>query len=532
MGEHASDVVVVGSGAAGMMAALRSAVGGASVTVLEASDLFGGTSATSGGGMWLPMSRPAREAGVEDSPEAVKTYLAYLTDGVVAEAVLDAYVETAPTIIDFIEANTALTFYVDLERPDVKAHFPGGIPFGRLHAPNLYELDRLGALRPRLRQPDWERRTTAEGRAKGGGMEAVTQQEMMHFEQGGNPQGWIPLSRERVARGIVPRGCALIGAMLETVAARGSTLVTGARARELVMDGGRVAGVVAEVDGERRTYRAGSGVVLAAGGFEWNDDLWRGLVRVPVRNPLSPPYNRGDALLMAQKAGARLALLDQVWWATSAGGQPGQIAVNLAGRRFVNECTAYDFGKAIQFFDLHTYRHPNIPAYVISNRPLNLADSDIDALGRQVGHVDAASAPTLRELAEKLGMDADGLERTVAAFDRHAARGEDPEFGRGQAPFDLWRKLDRTLPNPALAPIGTSGPFYAQRIGNHLFGTKGGPVIDEHARIVDYDGKPIPGLYGAGNSVASPFGLAYPGGGGSLGPGVTFGYRAGAALTA
>ena len=437
MGERASDVVIVGSGAAGMMAALRSVIGGAKVTLLEASDLFGGTSATSGGGMWLPRSRPAREAGVEDSREAVKTYLMYLTNGVTDEAVIDAYVDTAPTIIDFIEANTALTFYVDMERPDVKALLPGAVKFGRLHAPNLYDTHRLGDLRPKLRQPDWERRTTPQGRAQGGGMEAVTQQEMQQFEESGNPSGWIELSRERVAKGIVPRGCALIGAMLETVAGKGSELVTNARARELVFDNGRVTGVVAEVDGERRTYRANAGVVLAAGGFEWNKALWRGLVRVPGANPLSPPYNRGDALLMAQKAGARLALLDQVWWSTSAGGQPGQIAVNLAGKRFVNECTAYDFGKALQHFDLHTYRHPNLPAYAISNRPLSLSDTDVDALGKQVAHTDAASAPTLRELAEKVGIDADQLERTVAEFDRHAAKGEDPEFGRGRSPIDL-----------------------------------------------------------------------------------------------
>ena len=536
MSEREADVVVVGSGAAGMMAALRSAIGGAQVTLLEVSDKFGGTSAISGGGMWLPRTKLAREAGVKDSREDVKKYLMHLTKGVSDESVIDRFIDTAPLIIDYIEQHTALRFYVDLERPDYKGgpDFPGSSDYGRLVAPKLYELRRLGDLRPRLRQPDWEAR--AKGTWKPGdppGMEAVTQQEMQQFEESGNKSGWVELSRERVAKGIVPRGCALIGAMLEVVAKHDAHLCTNARGLELTTEKGRVTGVVAEVDGERRTFSARSGVVLAAGGFEHNKELWRGLVRVPDVSPLSPPYNRGDALRMAQQVGARLALLDQVWWSVNAGNNPGQLVVNRSGRRFINEGITYnDYGKVLGYFDPHTYEFPNIPSYVISNRPLALSDSDVNQLGKQMGHVDAASAPTLRELAQKLGVDADNLEATVAEFDRHAALGTDPQFGRGVAPWDRWRKLDKTLPNPSLAPLGTKGPFYAQRVAARCFGTKGGAVIDDHARVLDFEGTPIPGLYGAGNAIASPFGLAYPGGGGTLAPAVTFGYLAGESLTA
>jgi 3-oxosteroid 1-dehydrogenase len=516
MTEPASDVVVVGSGGAAMMAALRSAIGGAQVTVLEASDLFGGTTAISGGGMWLPLTRLADQAGVKDSPAAVKEYLTYLTKGVTDETVIDRFIETAPKIIDFLEEHTALRFYVDTERPDY-TNFPGSAACGRLVAPKLYELSRLGELRPRLRQPDWEWRT--KNSAGAGGMEAVTQQEMQQFAESGNPAGWIELSRQRVADGIVPRGCALIAGMLEVVATHGARLLTNARARELVMAGGAVTGVVAEVDGEMRTFPAKAGVVLAAGGYEWNKDLWRGLVRVPGVTPLSPPYNRGDALRMAAQAGARLALLDQVWWSITAGGQPGQLVVNRSGRRFMNECITYnDYGKVLGYFDPHTYDFPNLPAYVISNRPPALPDPD------------TASASTLRELGAKIGVDPGHLEATVEEFDRPAAEGEDPVYHRGVAGWDRWRKLDRALANPALAPLGSAGPFYAQRIVMRCFGTKGGPVIDDHARILGFDGSPIPGLHGAGNSVASPFGLAYPGGGGTIAPAVTFGYLAGEAL--
>jgi hypothetical protein len=292
--------------------------------------------------------------------------------------------------------------------------------------------------------------------------------------------------------------------MLEVVAARGARMFTSARALELTMDRGRVTGVVVDVAGERRTFRGTAGVVLAAGGFEWNEDLWRGLVRVPGVVRMSPPDNRGDGLRMAQRAGARLALLDQVWWSITAGGQPGQLVVNRSGRRFMNECIAYnDYGKILGYFDPHTYQFPNIPAYVISSRPLEPAD---------------ASAPTLRELGEAIGVDAASLEATVAEFDKHAELGEDPAFGRGVAGWDRWRKLDKTLANPALAPLGSAGPFYAQLVVARCFGTKGGPVINSDAQIVAMDGTPIPGLFGAGNAVASIFGAAYPGGGATLGP--------------
>src|SRR5258706_572768 len=197
---------------------------------------------------------------------------------------------------------------------------------------------------------------------------------------------------------------------------------------------------------------------------------------------------------MAQRAGARLALLDQVWWQAGGGQQPGQIAVNRAGRRFCNESLGYDFGKALAYFDPHTYQFANLPAYTISNRPLALSDTDIDNLGKQVENVDGASAPSLRELAAKIGVNADNLEATVVEFDRNAVKGVDPVFGRGDSAWDRWRKLDKTLINPCIAPLGTAGPFHAQRIVPRLFGTKGGPVIDDHARIVDFDGTPIPGL--------------------------------------
>jgi 3-oxosteroid 1-dehydrogenase len=534
MGEHDVDVVVVGSGAAGSTAALRSTLGGARVTMLEVADVFGGTSAISGGGMWIPLTRLADEAGVKDSPEEVKAYLSYLTKGIIAEAVIDAYIQTAPKVIDYLTETTALEFYVDTERPDYKTTFPGASGYGRLIAPKLYELSRLGDLRPLLRQPDWEARTAGE-RKRGGpaGMEAVTQQEMEQYAKSDDPMAWVELSRERVAKGIVPRGCALIGSMLEVIAKNGGHLINNARARKLLIeDDGRVTGVIAEVNGEMQRFKAAKGVVIAAGGFEHNDTLWNGLIRTPRRDPISPPFNRGDSLLLEQQAGARLALLDQATWAMAQGGQPGQMVVNRAGKRFINECLAYnDWGKVYGYFDPHTYDFPNVPSYIVSNKPFEPGDADPNRLGKVMAPGEAASASTLRELAGLIDVDPSGLEATVAEFDRNATEGKDPDFGRGEAAWDRWRKYDKTYPNPTLAPLGNEGPFYATEVVARLFGTRGGAVIDEHARIVDFEDEPIPGLFGAGAAICSPFGHSYPGGGGTLGPAVTFGYLAGEYLT-
>ena len=238
---------------------------------------------------------------------------------------------------------------------------------------------------------------------------------------------------------------------------------------------------------------------------------------------------------MGQQAGALTAMLDQVIWSFVAGSQPGQIVVNRSGRRFVNECIAYgDYGKVVGYFDAHTYDFPNIPSYIISNRPLAPADVNPNRLGSQATAHDAVvSASTLRELAELIGVDAPNLETTVAEFDRNAIEGKVPQFGRGVGAVGIrHRRFDKTYPNPALAPLGSTGPFYAQPVVARCFGTRGGPVIDEKARIINFEGQPIPGVFGAGNAVASPLGLAYPGGGGTLGPAITFGYIAGETLTA
>jgi succinate dehydrogenase/fumarate reductase flavoprotein subunit len=359
------------------------------------------------------------------------------------------------------------------------------------------------------------------------------------------------IARERIAQGIVGRGRALVGALLEACLAHGVTVLTGVRARRLILDGEAVAGVVAERAGAEVTYSAALGVVLASGGFEWNRELWDRFVGVPLDGPLSPPGNEGDGLLMALQAGAQVANLTEAWWmpGLAVPGEtydghprfrqgmvdkslPGAIVVNRAGRRFVNEALNYDdYGKFAARWDPQRYEFPNYPAYVVGDsehiRRYRLQLHDFD---RARSPEWLTEAPTLRALAEQIGVEPDGLEATVDEFNRHAADNVDPVLHRGEEAWETYRG-DRRLPNPVLRAVDQP-PYFAYRLRVACFGTKGGPVIDEHGQVVRWDGAPVPGLYASGNVTASVFGPSYPGGGGTLGPAVTFGYLAGRAAVA
>jgi succinate dehydrogenase/fumarate reductase flavoprotein subunit len=524
-----TDVVVVGSGSAGVVAALTAAVEGASVAVLERAPVFGGTSAVSGGGMWLPGND--LDPNWTDDLAGAKTYLERLTVGLVREEVLDRFLAESGGVPTFLAEHTPLTFTVDIGRPDYHAPWEGSSLTSRTVFPATYEMSRLGELGRQVR------------RQGPGGMPPISNSEELEFIQGGDIEALNRLVRERLEKGIALRGLALIGGVMEGCLNHGVEFVANTRARELLLEDGRVVGLRVEQDGAPVEYRARLGVVLASGGFEWNRDLWDAFMGVPWDGPASPPGNEGDGLIMAARAGAKLANLDKATWIPSRylgeeydgrpylrgglpGGLPGEILVNEAGRRFANENLNYnDIGRPMTYFDPHVYEYVNHPCFAIGDRVakerLSVYDKDT-----KPGADPVVVAETLRVVAEKLGIDPDGLEQQVAEFNRNAENGVDPVWHRGEKPWEVHFFPKMGLPPVANQPI-TDPPFVGYRVRAGVFGTRGGPVIDENAQIVDWQNRPIPGLYGGGNAVAHPFASAYPGGGGTLGPCVTFGHIAG-----
>jgi succinate dehydrogenase/fumarate reductase flavoprotein subunit len=316
----------------------------------------------------------------------------------------------------------------------------------------------------------------------------------------------------------------------------------------LLKERDRVVGVEVERDGIRERHMARLGVVLATGGFEWNAQMVRGFLGVPELTPASPPTGLGLGLGLALGAGAAIGNMTNAWWdvvmhepgqvydgkpyyqtTTLWRGRAGTMMVNRHGRRFVNESMNYsDMGVVMKAFDPLAYEHPNMPNYILFDGALrenfrigsiDIGDPDPDWLIR---------ADTIAELADRAGIDAGGLAKQLESFNRNAARGVDPEFHRGDDPYDRYRG-DPNSPHPNLRPL--EPPYYVvpQTLG--CLGTKGGPVTNEDAQVLDLHDHPIPGLYACGNVMSNVFGFSYPGPGSTLGSGLTFGYRAGRHLT-
>lgn len=510
-------VVVVGSGAAGMAAALAAAREGAEVTVLEAAAGLGGTTTLSGGAIWVPGNPWAAARGIADDPDAALGYVDGLRLGDANMDLVETYVRSAAGVIRGLEDVTALRWQMQPGWPDYHSEFAGGVREGRALeiGPAEVPLDAIAAVRP---DPY--------------GVPPMTVNE----ERDGPPDA-AELER-RVRDGIVARGRGLIAALHAAARDAGATVKTGVRATKLLRRDDAVVGV--EAGGERFEGQ----VVLTTGGFERDPGLVATFLRFPVEGPGGAPTNRGDGLRMGMAAGAALGNMSEAWWcaALSVPGEtldgapfhrmlfldaakPGGIVVDATGRRFANEASNYnDFGRALHELDPATFTAPRSPCWLIADArrratyplgPVMPGDPEPDWL---------KSAPSLGHLAGEIGVPLDRLEETVARYNGHAEAGADPDYGRGSFVFDAFSSdTDR------LAPVAEA-PFYALPIVPGCLGTKGGPRIDASGRVQRADGNgPIEGLYAAGNAAASPFGWAYPGPGSTIGPALVFGTAAGVA---
>jgi 3-oxosteroid 1-dehydrogenase len=532
------DVLVLGTGAAGLTAAIAASEGGARVGVLEKAETVGGTSAWSGGQIWIPANPHELALGKQDSREQALTYLMSLSHGLIDERMAAAYVDTGPEMIRFLEERTPVRFYSVPDFPDYHPEFPGGMTQGgrTLECPP-FPYGELGEWRDRVgTSPYYPDFTITIGETTlGQSVPKPAPKEVKARRKANDERGM---------------GLALIGRLLRGCLDRGIEPRTGSQATELIMRDGAVAGV---------RYRCPEGVkeisapnvVLATGGFEWNAEFVRAFTRGPLTHPVSIRTNTGDGLKMAMRVGAMLGNMREAWWMpvievpatiNAMGRQlltyertmPGSLMVNRHGRRFTNEASNYNaFGAAFHEQDVSRFEYANLPCWLLFNQQYyakwpfvgGLSDSFEDKRKPPAWFV---CADTLDGLAQRLGIDAAQLKQTVERFNQHAAAGVDPDFRRGESANDLWwgDPAFRGDKRATLAPLG-AGPYCAIEVKSGALGTKGGPQTDIDARVLDVDGAPIPGLYAAGNVMASPMGMTYGGGGGTLGPGMVFGYRAG-----
>ena len=531
----AYDVVVLGTGAAGLTAAVAASDGGARVGLYEKADLVGGTSAWSGGMVWVPMNRHMAELGIPDSREDVLAYLMSMSHGLVRDDLVAAFVDEGPRVLDHLEARTPARFQVVRDFPDYHPEHPGAARGGgrSLETP-LFPFADLGA---------WQHRVTVGPQLSGNVLMSETS--LGRGAPGGVPAEELQRRRVRDERGA---GQGLVGALLRACLDRGVEPVTGARAVRLLVEDGAVVGVVLETGDGTREVRARGGVVLATGGFEGDRDLVAAFLRGPMDRTAAVPTNTGDGLRMAMRVGVQLGTMREAWWVpiidvpmpdgTTAGWQvngersrPHSIMVNRKGVRFTDEAAGYNaLGAAFHVLDVTEFDYVNSPAWLVVD------DEYLSRYGL-AGHRSRAGAatpgwlveaPTVAALAERTGLPADALEATVARWNAGAVHGRDPDFRRGESLHDRWwgDSAYGDGPESTVGPLDTP-PYYAVRVHSGCLGTRGGPRTDRAGRVLDVDGDPLPGLYAAGNVMASALGMTYGGAGGTLGPAMVFGFLAG-----
>ena len=550
------DVVVAGSGAAGMVAALTAAHQGLSTVVVEKAPHYGGSTARSGGGVWIPNNEILKRDGVTDTAAAARTYLHGIIGDIVDPKRIDTYLDRAPEMLSFVLKNTPLKMCWVPGYSDYYPESPGGRPGGRSIEPKPFDANKLGPDLPGLEPPYGKVPLNV----------VVMQQDYVRLNQlRRHPRGVLRSLRvgartiwaRATGKNLVGMGRALIAPLRIGLRRAGVPVLLNTALTDLYVEDGAVRGVYvtdamaptrAPETAEPQLIRARRGVILGCGGFERNEQMRVKYQRAPITIDwtVGAKANTGDGILAAEKLGATLELMEDAWWgptvplvgapwfALSERNSPGSIIVNMAGKRFMNESMPYveachrmyggEYGQG-------SGPGENVPAWLVFDQ--RYRDRYIFA-GLQPGQripnkwLESGvivNAETLDQLARRAGLPADELAATVERFNGFARTGVDEDFRRGESAYDRYYGDPTNKPNPNLGEL-SHPPYYAAKMVPGDLGTKGGIRTDHHGRALRDDGSVIPGLYAAGNVSAPVMGHTYPGPGGTIGPAMVFGYLA------
>jgi succinate dehydrogenase/fumarate reductase flavoprotein subunit len=553
------DVLVIGTGASGMSAAITAASQGLKVLLVEKEPRYGGTTARSGGWLWIPGTRLATEQGINEPPGAARTYIQHEATTHFDPARVEAFLANGPKAVDFFTRNTAVQFDMPSIFPDYHAEAPGGQQGGRSMVARPFDGRGLGPSIKQLAPPLPE--LTVFGMMLGSG------KEIWHFMRAFKSlESFAYVARRlsrhfldvlRYGRGMtLTNGNALAGRLAKSAMDLQIPVWLSSPVRKLIVEGDSVVGALVDREGQRTRIEARVGVVLACGGFPHDIERRKALFpHAPTGKEHytpSPVANTGDGLRLAEAVGGYVDPTiphAAAWVPTSVTtrpdgshgvmphfidrAKPGVIAVTRQGKRFTNEANSYhDF---VQDLVAATKGDKEIFAWEISDHA-TLRQYGMGCvapfplpIGRHLRTGYLKRGKTIADLADQIGVDPARLQSTVDVFNKHARSGDDPAFGKGSKAYNRYQGDALNTPNPCVRPIET-GPFYAIKLVIGDIGTFAGLAVDAQTRVLDAHKQPIKGLYAVGNDAASVMGGNYPGAGITLGPALTFGYTAGMAL--
>lgn len=537
------DVVIVGSGAAGLTAGLTAKLQGMKSLVIEKTDRYGGASAISGGALWIPNNHIIKGAGVPDTHELARQYLDSTIGDRVPEELKEAYITRGPEMLRFLYNKTKhMRFQYAKGYSDYYPEKPGGLSQGRSIEPLIFDLTKMGSLANSMRRATLSTKGFTMNSYEFHKVNMITR--TLKGKTTALKLGARLVKSKVTKSDPVALGEALIARLRLSLAEANGELWLSTAFKDFIMGKGRVIGIIVERDGQELKIEAKKGVVLSSGGFSHNQTLREKYLPSPTNAAWtsSPEGQTGDILEPGVRIGATLDLMDKVWGAPSVidpqghpfflvadRGVPNMIVVDSAGHRFVNEAAPYH-----EFVDT-MYKHQEVTKQAVPSWIL----IDVSAKSRYIftglfpgqafpkswfEHGVAKSADTIEELAKQMDVPAESLVATVNRFNDFARNGHDDDFYRGDSAYDNYYG-DPTLPNPNLAEI-KKAPFYALRLYPGDIGTKGGLVVDKYARVIKENGEPIEGLYASGNCSASIMGETYPGPGATIGPGMTLSFVA------